>query len=128
MIYLASPYSHSNPEVQEDRYNEACDCAVWLTQRGYVVYSPIASWHVIARHYALPTSYDFWKKVNNDFINLAEAVYLLDIPGWKDSRGVQEEIKFARAINVKICMIVPLETGEYTIHQNFGDAQRVFGL
>ena len=45
MIYLASPYSHPDPSVREQRFQNACRIAAELMRSGRIVYSPVAHSH-----------------------------------------------------------------------------------
>ena len=40
MIYLASPYSHPDPAVREERFREACRAAAKLISLGRIVSRP----------------------------------------------------------------------------------------
>lgn len=57
MIYLASPYTHSDVHVREWRFREACRAAAALLRAGITVFSPIAHSHPIAA-FGMPTSWD----------------------------------------------------------------------
>ncbi|MCP4786572.1 MAG: DUF1937 family protein [Fuerstiella sp.] len=48
MIYLASPYSHSDANIREKRFRDVCRTAARLMRNGDVVFSPIAHGHPIA--------------------------------------------------------------------------------
>ena len=50
MIYLASPYTHHDPEVRLERYRAVCRAAAGLIRQGRVVFSPIAHSHAITEH------------------------------------------------------------------------------
>jgi len=47
MIYLATPYSHDDPEVMEERFALVTATAAQLMLAGYVVYSPITHGHAV---------------------------------------------------------------------------------
>lgn len=42
ILYLASPYSHPDPEVMKERCRESQKAAAHLMQEGYVVFATIA--------------------------------------------------------------------------------------
>ena len=48
MIYLASPYTHDDPNVERERYESVCTVCAKFARLGKHVYSPIAHWHPIA--------------------------------------------------------------------------------
>ena len=95
MIYLASPYSDPDPHVRVQRYYSAMECVVNLLNQGFIVYSPVVHFHELAIRHSLPTNATWWQRQNEGMLNLAEALYVLAIPDWKISLGVQTEIKWA---------------------------------
>lgn len=95
MIYLASSYSHPDPLVRKTRFLLAEQVTAILTAKRIHVYSPIVHYHEMALKFSLPTDFDYWKGVNFDMIRRADELYVLDIEGVEQSKGVQAEINFA---------------------------------
>lgn len=101
MIYLASPYSHSDPLVRKTRYLLAMQCCAALINGGReFVWSPIVHCHEMAEAYSLPTDAEFWKEYNFDFMRRADKMYILRIPGWDESKGIKMEIEFCELIGI----------------------------
>lgn len=96
MIYVASPYSHNDPQIRQERFEKVCDFCSLLINKGLVVYSPIAHNHPIACRNELPKAFTFWQHFDLHILNLCEQVTVLCIDGWEESKGVQAEIAFAR--------------------------------
>jgi nucleoside 2-deoxyribosyltransferase len=94
MIYLASPYSHPDPAVREERYRAACRAAAALLLAGQPVFSPIAHSHWIAEH-GLPYAWSFWEPLDRWFLERCDEVVVLTLDGWNESVGVQAEIRIA---------------------------------
>lgn len=94
MIYLASPYSHSEPHVREQRFNAACEAAARLLGSGNAVFSPVAHGHSIAR-YGVPTDWRFWERIDRKLIARCDEIVVLPLAGWRESEGVREEIRIA---------------------------------
>jgi hypothetical protein len=94
MIYLASPYSHEDPEVMKARFEQVAKKASEMMRRGDQLFSPIAHTHPIAQ-YGLPTGWEFWEQFDRWFIENCDKVVVFMMPGWKESKGVQAEIKMA---------------------------------
>ena len=61
LIYVASPYSHADARVREQRFDAACRAAAALMRDGQRVFSPVAHSAPIAR-YGLPTDWAFWEE------------------------------------------------------------------
>ena len=108
-IYLASPYSNSFPEVCHARYIEAMHATAWLLKRGIWVYSPIVHCHEMAREFGLPTDAKYWEAYNHVMISQARELWVLKIDGWQESKGVAEEIAFAKALRKRVVKMAPPE-------------------
>lgn len=102
MIYLASPYSHPDPLTRKTRFLLAEQCVASLLRATIWAYSPIVHCHELAERYSLPTDFTFWKEYNFDMIRRADAVFVLDIPGVSESKGVRAETEIAEALHLPI--------------------------
>ena len=92
-IYLAIPYSQIDLESSHRQANEA---AALILNDNYNVFSPISHCHVISQSHKLPGTWDFWKKIDYQFIDWADEIWVL-IPEEgneviEKSTGVQAEI------------------------------------
>ena len=113
MIYIAIPYTHKNPAVMDARAEVADHVAALLTRIGYEVYSPISSWHHISKEYSLPTDYEFWKNLNDRMMLNSDRVLVIMLDGWKESKGVQDEIAFAERFGIEVKYdVAPKDGGE----------------
>jgi hypothetical protein len=65
LVYLASPYTHADKAVMEDRFRAACRYAACLMRRGINVFSPIAHSHPIAQ-FGLPPDWQFFLYTSKD--------------------------------------------------------------
>ena len=98
MIYLASPYSHTDPKIEEIRYIQACRMAGKMMKDGIHVYSPVASCRPISVMNNLPHDFAYWAGYDTEMISLCSEVVVLTLKGWEESKGVQAEISIAHAI------------------------------
>jgi Domain of unknown function (DUF1937) len=112
MIYLASPYTHADHRVRERRFDEACRAAASLLRAGIATISPIAHSHPVAR-YGLPTSWDYWSALDREYLARCDVLAVLTLAGWRESVGVQAEIKMARELGLPVAFVSPqdLESG-----------------
>lgn len=101
MIYLASPYSHPSEEVRVQRFDAVCKKAASMMRQGLFVFSPIAHTHPIAA-YGLPKGWEFWEKYDRMFLQACHKVVVLMLDGWRDSVGVQAEIKIAEQMGMEV--------------------------
>jgi len=98
-LYLASPYSHPDPAVRQERHDQACKAAATLMVAGHQVFSPIAHSHAVGAF--LPTDllldHSFWMAQDLPYIShWAEEVWVLTIDGYDKSRGVARELQAAQ--------------------------------
>lgn len=101
--YLASPYSHPDPDVRHQRYLHACRAAAWLMRESHAVFSPIAHSHPIEIHgLEAQESGDFWKRQDIPILRHASQMVVLMLTGWNDSAGIKWEIETAESLLIPI--------------------------
>jgi hypothetical protein len=100
-IYLASPYSHPDPGIREQRFEAACLATAELVRRGTVVFSPIVHGHPLVR-FGLPTTWEYWSRFDHEYLRRCDRMIVLMLDSWQDSRGVQAEISLARELGLPI--------------------------
>lgn len=106
MIYLASPYSHPDPAIREDRFQAVCRAAAALIRDGHAVFSPVAHSHPIAA-YGLPTDWAFWETQMRHHLETSAEVVVLTLDGWQESVGVAAEIAIATELGKPVRYLVP---------------------
>ncbi len=106
MIYLASPYSHPDPAVREQRFHAACRAAVSLLLAGQPVFSPIAHSHPLVDH-GLPGDWSFWQRYDREMLARCDEVVVLALDGWETRVGVREEIGLARELGKLVRYLAP---------------------
>lgn len=106
MIYLASPYSHPNSEVREQRFRAACHAAAGLLASGQTVFSPIVHGHPLVGH-GLPTDWPFWERFDRDHLARCDEVVVLMLAGWRESVGVAAEIRIAEELGKPVRYLAP---------------------
>lgn len=103
MVYLASPYSHPDAIVREDRFKQICAIAGKLMEDGNVIFCPIAMSHPIAlAHPVLPTDWLYWETFDTEFIRASEKLIVAMMDGWESSTGVNAEIAIANEIGIPV--------------------------
>lgn len=115
-VYLGSPYNaHEDELLETTRYEAALHCVAWLLTRENWVYSPIVHCHHIACKFDLPRGFEYWERYNFAMLQFARALYVLDIPGWRESRGVAGERNFALREGILVRLISQGANGEYNV-------------
>ena len=102
IIYLATPYSHPDPQVMEQRYRDAVQITAGLTNCGYVVFSPIVHSHPLATNHKMATDWKFWERIDRVFLKKSSWMIVAMMDGWDRSRGVKAEIEIAKELNIPI--------------------------
>ena len=106
-IYLACPYTHEDARVMAERREAATAAANTLLRQGLNVYSPIS--HGAAVGEGLPPDFAFWRASCLSFLgHWATDVYVLMVPGWEASVGVQAEIDRAMELDLAVTLVLPL--------------------
>jgi hypothetical protein len=102
ITYIAVPYSHPSARVRRERFMVVNKVAGNLMKRGYIVYSPISHTHPIASACKLPSDWKYWQRVDTAYLRCSNRLIVLCLDGWRESVGVQAEIKLAKKMKIKI--------------------------
>lgn len=110
MVYLASPYSHTHAKVRLYRYNLITKITGELQDRyPYAFIGPITQSHNTAQ-YMINNNTEFTAWIIRDFtyISHCNELWVIMIDGWQESKGIQEELLFAKTQKIKIKYFDPL--------------------
>jgi hypothetical protein len=102
LIYIGSPYSHSDVDVRIKRFELVSKFAADLVSEGYIAISPITYGHTLLDFKDMPTDFEFWNNFCIGLLKKCDYIYVLQIDGYLESKGLQEEIKFAQENNIEI--------------------------
>lgn len=121
MIYLACPYWDENSATREYRVNQAKRAAALLSEAGELVYSPISHSKGIKEGVAAlnlevlhTNQHDYWMRHSIQMLENCSRIVVLCLDGWQESKGVQEEIVFAKANSIPLAYATIDRTGEVT--------------
>jgi len=103
LIYLASPYSHEDASVRQERYEIVSRVTALLISRGYVVFSPIAYSHPLNERIDIPV--EDWYRFDRSILEACQELWILTIRGWMFSNGIAKEIQWAKAKGMPIRMV-----------------------
>jgi nucleoside 2-deoxyribosyltransferase len=106
VLYLASPYSHPDLAVREQRYRAACAATAALLRSGVIVFAPIVHSHPLVE-YGLPTGWEFWERCDREHLQRCDEVAVLMLDGWRDCAGVQAEVRLATELGKPIRYLDP---------------------
>jgi hypothetical protein len=100
-IYVAGPYTHKWPEIQELRGIDHCKFTAELLKAGYLVYSPIAETMMLAKYGQMhDTTWETWREKDLRQLSLSDEMIILPLTGWQDSIGLRGEIKYCLQNNI----------------------------
>lgn len=104
-IYLASPYTHTDPMVRELRYLEALACSRTLLLNSVWVFSPIVHCHEMSKLLGMPHDADFWLEYDTTMLRGSVSTAVLMLPGWPQSKGVKGEVDLSIKLGRQIVYI-----------------------
>ena len=107
-VYLASPYTHPDPEVKHLRFVQASQAAAVMMKRGCVVFGPIAMTHPMALYGDVQGAWETWKRFDEVFVKLCNELWVLMLDGWDRSTGVGAEIQIARNNLIPVTYVDPV--------------------
>lgn len=108
MIYLASPYSHPEERIRIRRYLLTREFVWHHLQLGVSLFSPIVYAHQFARDFSAPIDAASWQFFNDDVLELCNAMWILTLPEWDKSVGVNAEIAYAIRMGIPYSFVEPL--------------------
>ncbi len=106
LYYLASPYTHNNENIRQQRFEQASKITVDLLKYNIFTFSPIAYNHPMVK-FDLPTDWGFWKEYDSIFLKKCDGLIVLQLEGWNTSIGVLAEIEIAKTLNLSINYLDP---------------------
>jgi len=105
--YLAIPYSNEDESVMDFRAEISDMICADLMNQGRLIYAPISSCHHIAKKYGLPREWEFWQRLDREFVKICGRIIVITLDGWENSVGVQAEISLAKKYGLEIEYIDP---------------------
>ncbi len=102
LVYVASPYTHSDPNVVSERYEQVSRLTAKLVAEGMAAISPITYGHHLLEFYTMPSDWGFWMDFCIALLSKCDRLLVVKMPGWEESRGVQAEIRYAQDHGIPI--------------------------
>ena len=131
MIYIAGPYSNDGPtdrlrnasaDKRIARFNAVTELARFLIEQNQIVYSPLTMTHPIDIRMKHDPGSAFWVKFDEAFMAHCGRVFVLKLPGWEQSSGVDREIAFFKEKGIEPEWVEPNEYGIVAEHADFAAA------
>lgn len=124
--YLGTPYTHPDPAVQQFRHQAVTLLAYQFFLQGKLAYSPITH-NVPIDQCGFSGDWLVWREFDQNMLARCGKLVVFQLPGWQDSKGLQNEINFAQAHNIPIEYLEPtaelLEQAARTVERESAIAQ-----
>jgi len=130
MIYLASPYSSSDPAKEELNYQEALKATVYLIKNGHVVFSPIVYSHKLHLMTSRTIQHNYWLDIDLSILPVCDTLVILTLEGWESSKGIKKELGAAYYLNKpirKMELIKPYDSTYRTATINTEEIKNLLG-
>lgn len=104
-VYIASPYSHPEPLIREERYLRTSYYLMQCLRKGKWAYSPIVHCHELAKIWSMGKDAKTWKLYNFAMLSGAHTLEILRLDGWQHSSGIKDEYAEAERLNIPIIYV-----------------------
>ena len=91
-IYLASPFSHPDPQERKARVARIAKITARLIAEGHIVFSPVAYTAEIQKDGDPPAG---WYRFTLRQLAACTHLLVVKLEGWEESDGIKKEIAFA---------------------------------
>jgi hypothetical protein len=97
LYYLACPYT-SCPDGPRTAFESANSIAAELMSAGMNIYSPVTHSHPLVPYLGEECRFDhdFWLGIDKIMVDKCDALIVCCLPGWRESRGMRQEIEWFR--------------------------------
>ena len=112
LIYLAAPYSANDRKIEKKRFKQTCQVAAKLMANGIAIFSPLANSIPVVELGGLKIDHAEFMRFDNIILRRCDELLVLALDGWRESKGVQEEINEAIGLR-KPVLIVHEEDFDY---------------
>lgn len=102
VVYVASPYNHPDDDYRYLNFLKVSKYSARMIANGHVVISPIAYGHPLLSYSEMPYDFEFWSNFCLSILNKCDELHVLTLDGWDKSRGVLEEIEYAKKMGIEI--------------------------
>jgi len=111
VYYIISPFTHKDKEIEKMRYETQGVLHSELILQGYTTIAPIEMCYHLHLRFGLPGGYEFWQKRDRALIKVSDGVVVFKMNGWKESKGVTDEIQYAESLGKEVYYLDPATRG-----------------
>ena len=106
-MYLASPYTHPESRVMNQRHRDVCKVAGEMMKLGKVIFCPISHSHEIGRICHMQVDWDVWRKQCLYWVGKCDEFGILQLPRFAASVGMCAENQLAMDLGKPLFYIEP---------------------
>lgn len=122
-IYLSCPYTSPDAKIIEKRVKQAQQAVDWLNATYFTgsndendgVLCPIVHTDIIANSFHIKDkdalTHEQWMRLDKILLSNCNQLFVLQLDGWDNSKGVIEEIAYAKELGMPIEYINPKQIG-----------------
>jgi hypothetical protein len=123
LAYIALPYS-GNPDETEDRVKKMAIFDAVCMNNGMFAVSPVYK-HLMRKYdVILPGNWAYWKEYSEVLLSKCNLLIVMCIPGWRESEGVQAEIKIAEGLRIRIFYVAEVGDSFTELHPTISALER----
>jgi Domain of unknown function (DUF1937) len=117
LVYLASPLTHPDAAVRQERTVAVARACGWLmnNRRDVHFLSPVAHGTPVAAECSLPYEWSYWAEIDECWLSRCDEIWVLCIPGFRESTGVNAEREIAARLGLPCKFVLPQAGGSYII-------------
>lgn len=103
MIYVAAPYTHTDPTVVRQRILTFAKVMSNLIAAGEHPVSPLMN-HFLVDYVEtdFPLTWEYWQEYSYSLLSVSKELHVITMDGWEESTGVAAEIEMANQLNLPI--------------------------
>jgi len=111
LVYLSAPYSKYTNKSALMMAIMTISGIYQLRNQGHHVVSPLFNHYSLNNVPGLGSDYAFWKDYSRNLLKRCDKVVVIKAPGWEESSGVEDEVKLAKELGIKVEFVDPTNFG-----------------
>ena len=112
LVYLACPFRDPDLTIRKKRCAAAHYMAAQLISQNYYVFSPLTHNELLI-DLVVDAPKERWLEFDFAILAICKKLFVLKLPGWETSYGVQKELEFARSTGMPIVELDPPSEENY---------------
>jgi hypothetical protein len=106
MIYLATPFTHKDSNIMNERLSLVTKVNYILIEKGITCISPVFYGCALSEKVKnRDLSWTTWERFCKDLIDKCKMMIVLNVFEWEKSTGVTEEIKYCKDNNIPVLLL-----------------------